>query len=360
MTKRLGVEELSIRANCTIKEALQKMDSVNKRLLIVLDDEGAFNSLLSLGDIQRSLLKFQNFDEKVVNLIRPDVIVANSSDSEEEIKVMMLKYRIEYMPVIHLKKVVKIIFWDDLFEKKQNIHKGQIDLPVVIMAGGEGTRLRPITYIIPKPLVPVGEKPIIERIVDNFVGAGCTDFHFSVNYRANMIKAYFEDVGSENYSINYFTEDKPLGTAGSLSLLKEELKTTFFVSNCDIIIEQDYNEILDYHKANKNELTAVAFVKGLQIPYGTFEVKEDGLLESLVEKPDFTFLVNAGMYILEPHLLDEIPSDSLFHITHLMENILKRQGRVGVFPISEGSWLDIGQWKEYQKTLQRYGSEITL
>lgn len=143
-------------------------------------------------------------------------------------------------------------------------------------------------------------------------------------------------------------------------MIRDKINTPFFVSNCDIIIEQDYSEIYEYHKSNKNELTAVAFVKEMKIPYGTFEVEEGGLLQSLVEKPEFTFLVNAGMYILEPHLLDEIPTDEFFHITHLMENIIARKGRVGVFPISEGSWLDIGQWKEYQKTLSKYGYEINL
>lgn len=352
--------EVSINKSTTLIQALKKMDEVNKRVLIIENEDDTFHSLISAGDIQRYLIKKQNFDVPVTLATRDKVIVVTTKESNTQIKSMMLKHRIELMPVINEdNKVDKVVFWDDLFDEKPTPQK-KLDLPVVIMAGGQGTRLRPITHIIPKPLIPVGEKPIVQIICEKFALAGCKQFYFSVGYKANMLKAYFDGLEDKAYDIHYYHEDMPLGTAGSLSLIKDKISTPFFVSNCDIIIEQDYSEIYEYHKSNNNELTAVAFVKEMKIPYGTFEVEEGGLLNGLVEKPEFTFLVNAGMYILEPHLLEEIPSQELFHITHLMENIIVRNGRVGVFPISEGSWLDIGQWKEYQKTLSRYGYEIQL
>ncbi len=221
------------------------------------------------------------------------------------------------------------------------------------MAGGKGTRLKPLTNVIPpKPLIPIGNKTIIEEIMDRFVDVGCNDFHISVNYKAETIKHYFKQLNHKDYIIDYFQEKTPpLGTAGSLFLVKNKIRTTFFVSNCDIIIDEDYSEILKYHRDNKNELTVVSALKHYPpIAYGTIETTEGGVLTKLVEKPELTFQINSGMYILEPpHLLNEIPENKFFHITQLIENIQKRNGKVGVFPISEGSWTDIGDWNEYVK-----------
>ena len=155
--------------------------------------------------------------------------------------------------------------------------------------------------------------------------------------------------------LTYFTEDKPLGTIGSLYLIKKELNKTIFVSNCDIIIEEDYYDIYKYHKANNNDITVVSAIKHIEIPYGVMETKEGGNLISMTEKPEFTFQINTGMYILEPHIIQRIPDNEFYHITDLIEEINKK-GKVGVFPIPEKSWHDIGQWKEYTKTLEQYAS----
>lgn len=227
----------------------------------------------------------------------------------------------------------------------------------MIMAGGQGSRLKPITNIIPKPLIPIGDKPIIEIIIDKFSTLGVSNFYLSVNYKQEMIRFYFEGVENKSYNLNYFVEPYPLGTGGSLHLLKDKISSTFFVSNCDIIIDQDYYDIYDYHTSNKNELTIVAALRLMQIPYGTLESGENGELLALKEKPELTFMINTGMYILEPHLLNEIPENTFFHITDLIEKVKERRGRVGVFPVSEGAWMDIGEWKEYNKTMKRMGFE---
>ena len=210
------------------------------------------------------------------------------------------------------------------------------------MAGGEGTRLRPLTNVIPKPLIPIGEKTMLEHIFDRFYKYGCKTFHISVNYKAALIEFYLKQQNLP-YILSFFREEKPLGTAGSLALLKGKIKETFFVSNCDILIEQDYSEILDFHRNQKNEITLVAALKHYPIPYGTLETAEGGKLLSLHEKPELTFKINSGMYILEPHLIDEIPDNKFFHITQLIEKVLERGGNVGVFPVSEKSWKDVGE-----------------
>ena len=218
------------------------------------------------------------------------------------------------------------------------------------MAGGKGTRLKPITNVIPKPLVPVGDKTILEVIMDQFEGIGCHKFYMSVNYKADMMKYYLSQL-DHKYDIEFFMEDKPLGTIGSVSLLKGKITTPFFVSNCDSINEQDYRDVWDYHVQNHNDITIVTMVKSFKIPYGVIETGEDGLMTALKEKPEQTYQVNTGVYILNPELIDEIPEGEFFHITHLMEKVQSRGGRVGCFPVSEHAWKDMGEWPEYLKMI---------
>jgi dTDP-glucose pyrophosphorylase len=341
----------SIKSSSTILDALKQMDQIDHKLLIVFDDNHFLN-VLSIGDIQRAILKNTALESPVKLILRKQTNLVSIEESFETIKAKMQAFRTEFMPILNMQKeLVDVLFWEDLFPSTQVKKPSYLNLPVVIMAGGKGTRLKPITNIIPKPLIPIGEKTIIEEIMDRFVYVGCTQFHISVNYKAETIKHYFTQLNNPAYKINYFQEEKPLGTAGSLYLVKDKIKTTFFVTNCDIIINEDYSEILNYHRTNKNELTIVSALRHYPIPYGTIETGEDGLLYQLKEKPELTFQINSGMYILEPHLLKEIPEDNFFHITHLIEQIQKRNGKVGVFPVSEGSWKDIGDWNEYLKLI---------
>lgn len=349
MNKQEIIEQLSISKTASILDAIKKMDELKKKLLIVTKDK-SFHSLLSIGDIQRAILKNISFDAPLEEILRENIRVAYEQEPFEQVKARMLKFRMEMLPVLNEKKeIVQLHLWNEVFGEAYKRFKGDLNVPVVIMAGGKGTRLKPITNIIPKALIPIDEKPIVEVIIDKFRLMGANQFFMSVNYRADMIRHYFEQV-EKDYGLTYVKEEKPLGTAGSLFLLKKKLKETFFVTNCDIIIEEDYEEIYKYHKREKNDLTVVAALKHYAIPYGILETREQGLLTSISEKPELTFQVNSGMYILEPELLDDIPENEFFHITHLMEKIMKRKGKIGVFPVSEGSWMDIGVWSEYNRT----------
>lgn len=347
-------ESIYISPSKNILEAIRQMDAIDKKLLLVIENE-KFEGLLSIGDIQRALIQNQDFKAPIKNILRKEITVGQINQSDQEIKDLMLRFRTEFMPILNEKgELIKIIFWEELFEENRTLEH-QIDIPVVVMAGGKGTRLKPITNIIPKPLVPIGDQTIMEIIINSFKKLGSKNFYLSVNYKADMIKNYFDDINNLDVSIDYFIENKPLGTAGSLHLLEGKIDSTFFVSNCDIIIDQDYYDILEYHKQNKNEITLVAAIKNYNIPYGTIEAKENGLVESLTEKPTFTFYVNAGLYILEPHLLNEIPKNEFYHITHLIEKVIQRKGRVGIFPVSDGAWSDIGEWDKYKTTLAKFG-----
>lgn len=340
---------ISIVKSASIISALKQMDAQKVKLLLVMDGN-KFHSLLSIGDIQRAIIGNVSLDSPIEGILRKTVKVAKPTDDKEVIVAKMKDRRNDFMPIVDDEdNVVDIIFWEDISSYKEARIKTPFTLPVVIMAGGQGTRLRPLTNVLPKPLIPIGEQTMLEDIMDRFHECGCKDYYISVNYKADFIRHYLDNFGRSNYHIEYFQEDKPLGTAGSLSLLKDRISTTFFVSNCDSIIDEDYSQILDYHRRNHNEITVVSAMKSFYIPYGTLETGENGRVESLHEKPELTFKINTGMYILEPHLLGEIPSDRIYHITFLIEKLVDEGRKVGVFPITEGSWLDIGNWDEYMK-----------
>lgn len=339
-------QHLIIDSNSSVLSALKLMDEVRRKLLLVTVN-GEFSGLLSIGDVQRSIIKNNKLTNKVSSVVRNDYITANPKQSIEEIKKLMLSIRAEFMPVVDENNVlIDVYFWEDLFGQLNKETLFKFNLPVVIMAGGLGTRLKPLTNVLPKPLIPVNDKTFLEEIFERFYSHGCDEFYISVNYKASLIEYYLKEQNLP-YHIIFFKEPKPMGTAGSLSLLKGKIKETFFVSNCDIIIDQDYSEVLKYHRESKNEITVIAALKHFPIAYGTIETGENGQLIKLIEKPELTFKINSGMYILEPHLLEEIPDDQLFHITDLIENINSRKGKIGVFPVSEKSWKDIGSWKEY-------------
>lgn len=339
-----------ITSELSILAALKKMDEVKSKLLFVFDAD-KFDCLLTIGDIQRAIIRNVELTSPVSLILDRNKIYARQDDSIEEIKRVMFRESIDCMPILnHDREIVDILFWADVFKETVTEVREKIDLPVVIMAGGKGTRLKPITNVIPKPLVPVGDKTILEVIMNQFESIGCHKFYMSVNYKADMMKYYLSQL-PHKYDIEFFMEDKPLGTIGSVSLLKGKITTPFFVSNCDSINEQDYRDVWDYHVSNHNDMTIVTMVKSFKIPYGVIETGEDGLMTALKEKPEQTYQVNTGVYILNPELIDEIPEGEFFHITHLMDKVKSRGGRVGCFPVSEDSWKDMGEWPEYLKMI---------
>jgi len=330
---------------------MKLMDDGRTKSLLVFDGD-RFLGLITNGDLQRAIISNKPFDTPIRQIIDINKTYAHKGDNIHQIKDWMKGVRAEYMPVLDSSNnLVDVIFWDDILsETVIEDNREKIDLPVVIMAGGKGTRLKPITNVIPKPLVPVGDKTILEVIMDQFEGIGCHKFYMSVNYKADMMKYYLSQL-DHMYDIEFFMEKKPLGTIGSVSLLKGKITTPFFVSNCDSINEQDYRDVYDYHVNNHNDMTIVTMVKNFKIPYGVIETGEDGLMTALSEKPELTYQVNTGVYILNPNCIDEIPEGEFFHITHLMEKIKTRGGRVGCFPVSEHAWKDMGEWPEYLKMI---------
>lgn len=341
-----------VSADATIIQTMKLMDERTTKLLLVFEDE-CFLGIVTNGDIQRAIIANVPFETPVGQIVNnKGKKYAHKDDKRESIKEWMLTKRAEMMPVVDENgQLIDVVFWDEVLgNTPSSDNRPKIELPVVIMAGGKGTRLRPITNVIPKPLVPVGDKTILEVIMDQFESIGCHKFYMSVNYKSDMMKYYLSQLPHQ-YDIEFFQEERPLGTIGSVSLLKGKISTPFFVSNCDSINEQDYRDVWDYHVANNNDMTIVTMVKSFKIPYGVIETGEDGLMTAIKEKPEQTYQVNTGVYILNPGLINEIPEGEFYHITHLMGKVQARGGRVGCFPVSERSWKDMGEWPEYLKMI---------
>lgn len=343
---------LIIQPNMTLIEALRYMDTIEKKLLVICEDD-RFVGVISIGDIQRAILSKADLSDRVDKYIRNDMIFAHESDELEKIKKMMLQDRIESMPVVDdADRLVNIIKWEDIFEGKKSSITKKIDYPVVIMAGGKGTRLKPITNIIPKPLIPISQKTIIEEIMDHFLAVGANNFYLSVNYKADVIERYFENLDNKSYDIHFIKEDEPLGTAGALYYLRDKLKTPFFVSNCDILVDLNLEDLVDYHQKNGNIATVVSVIKEYKIPYGTLETAKKGLLIDLKEKPVETYQINSGLYFISPEVFEYMKEKEYLDITDLLKRLVQEKRKVGVLPVSEGSWTDMGNWHEYLKLVK--------
>lgn len=332
----------------TVVEALQKIDLNGKQLLFVVDKKRKLEGIITDGDIRRWLLKTGQLQGTVAEFMNPNPKVICRKDVKSAVDFMNAA-KITAVPVITSKGIVSdIIFRDSPTTSIEKIEANLCDVPVVIMAGGKGTRLYPYTKILPKPLIPIGDVPIMERIIGKFRDVGAKDFYATVNYRKSMIKSYFNDQVTD-YNICYVEESKPLGTAGSLTLLPEKFDKPFIVTNCDILIHADYNDIYKYHMESGNELTIVSALKNIVVPYGVIHSSENGTIESMEEKPKLSYFVNTGMYILNPELVDDIPQDEFFHMTHLADKLMSQGRRVGMYPISEDSFLDMGEFEEMHR-----------
>ncbi len=343
---------LLIERGKTIKQAMRQMKDVAQKQLFLAESDGRLLGVISDGDIRKWILDEGALSASVEDVCNRNPVVVEGEYELEQVKSLLLYYKIEAVPVVDFeRRVIDVLVWDEVFREEPPKVREKINIPVVIMAGGKGTRLDPFTKVFPKSLIPIGDKPVIEHILDKFIASGVKEFYLSINHKAKMIKAYFEE-RQGHYGICYLEEKDPLGTAGSLQLLKGRIEGTFLVTNCDIIIDTDYEEIVRFHQENHFEMTVVVSCKRHVIPYGVCEVHNGGVLKSICEKPEYDLLINTGMYVMESKFLSLIPEGKMMNINELIEKAKNKGYRVGVFPIDEKSWIDIGQWDEYQKAIK--------
>ena len=272
--------------------------------------------------------------------------------SEEEIyEERKERIRLIYPIVDERKHLIRVI---DFENPESSFNDSLKDIPLVIMAGGKGTRLYPYTRILPKPLMPIGEETITERIISSFTRYGCRKVIMILNYKSNMIKSYMDEI-EKNYDIEFVEEDEFLGTGGGLSLIRDRIDSRFFLSNCDILIDTDFSSIVRNHVAAENKITFVCSMKNVVIPYGVVKTDDDGYITEMKEKPDYSFMVNTGLYLMEPEVINSIEDGEFIHLPDLAGRLIRNGEKVGAYPVSERSWMDMGQFSEMEDMKRRLG-----
>ncbi len=331
----------------TLLEAMQAIDNNASGILFLLDERERLSGCISDGDIRRYLLRGGKLSDRAV-------LAANRSPKVgyNEMEARNLYHQKNYIciPILDAEGHIEDLYNGD---GEQQRVRTPLHVPVVINAGGKGTRLEPYTKVLPKPLIPVGDLPIIEMIMREYQSYSCDTFHIIVNYKRELMKAYFAD---NDYNITWYDEDKPLGTGGGLSLLRGKLNRTFFFANCDALLTANYDSILRYHMENRNVITMICAYKNIVIPYGVVDMGVNGTIEGMREKPIISFLTNTGIYIVEPDVLDDVEDDVSIGFPDIVELERQKGKKVAVYPVSENDWMDMGQLPELEKMRKKlYG-----
>lgn len=344
VSKYLVPEELSI------SEAVKAIDEGKRKVVFCLRD-GRLSGCFTDGDMRRYILRDGDMHKSVAQAMNPKPVFFPLSQEEEARNFLRVSGAVAVPMVDEQGGVARIFFRGDDTSIVRLLPE---PIPLVVMAGGKGTRLYPFTKVLPKPLIPIGETPILDRIIDRFGQCGVKDVYLILNHKRNMIKAYYNEIRLP-YNIRFVDEEQPLGTGGGLSLLKGEIGTTFFLSNCDCLLDMDYLCMYEYHKAHKNTMTMVVAAKNMGLPYGVVELDKQGNLQMIREKPEYSFLVNTGIYVMEPEGMEFIGRDERIDIPDLAKRLMAAGRRVGGYPITEKSWLDMGQLSEMKTMMKELG-----
>ena len=343
-------KETLISKEATIHEAIKKIDSASLQIVLVVDDELRLLGTITDGDIRRGILKGLPYEEPVVKVMNGSPITTVQNVSREETLKLMQGQHVTRIPILDGKgHVVGVEILDVLLKPKlkENI--------VVLMAGGMGTRLKPLTNDCPKPMLEVKGKPILETILNNFINYGFKKFHVSINYKAEVIENYFGDGSKWGVKIQYIREAQKMGTVGSLSLLSEKPKEPLIIMNGDLLTNINLEQLLAFHEMSKSAATLCVRDYILQIPFGAVKIKDHKILE-IKEKPEHHFFVNEGIYVLESKMLELIPRDAYYDMDTLVQKIIETEGGCSAFPIRE-YWLDIGRLDDYNKGNRDFWSE---
>lgn len=347
------IEKYTISISATVKEAIEKMTDNMIKAVVVIDDTNIIRGLFTNGDMRTFFLRGGSLSANISLAMNTNPgLYASRLEVEEERK---NRYRIIYPIADDQRRLIDVIYGEEFDKPKSGrISDALNDIPLVIMAGGKGTRLYPYTKILPKPLIPIGDVTITERIIGTFQKYGIKSIFMVLNYKSNMIKAYMNDI-EKDYSVEYVDETEFLGTGGGLRLLAGKVNNTFILSNCDTLLDADYECAYITHKRNNNKITFICAMKDMVIPYGVLETNDDGSVAAMKEKPDYSYLVNTGVYVIEPDVIEYIKPNESIGLPDLATRVMSDGGKVGVFPISEKAWMDMGQFSEMESMIKNLG-----
>ncbi len=341
---KLEIQKYIASDQLSVSEAMQKIDRNATGILFLVNENMNLVGCMTDGDVRRYLLSGGKMENKAIEAANKNPRYAKTIDEAKH-----LYHKKNYILIPIVDDGMKIVdFYTGEFGEQNKKEHSSLSIPVVINAGGRGTRLDPFTKVLPKPLIPVGDLPIIELIMKEYQSYACNDFHIIVNYKKELMKAYFRD-NEKHYNISWYDEKNPLGTGGGLSLLRGQFDSTFFFANCDALLTANYESMLKFHKENGNVITMICAYKNINIPYGVVEMGENGIIESMKEKPLLSFLTNTGIYIVEPIVIDDINDDEVIGFPDIVEREKQKGRKVAVFPVSENDWMDMGQLPELEK-----------
>ncbi|MDM7914706.1 MAG: sugar phosphate nucleotidyltransferase, partial [Candidatus Eisenbacteria bacterium] len=336
---RHPVDRFLVHEGMSIRDALQRIEETERRTVFIVDGDRRLRGVVTDGDIRRWLLGGGEITVELGRVANPNPVHVAAGFDREDLRERMIELGATCIPLVDREgRVTDLVLWEDVFvDPDSRPQRPRIEAPVVIMAGGRGLRMAPFTQVLPKPLLPVGDKTVIEVIIERFLEYGVREFLVTTNYKSGLLKAFFQEL-PRAYEVRFVEEETPLGTAGSLGLMRDRLDATFIVTNCDIVMNLDYHDLPQQHAHQENLITMVVSLKNYSIPYGVCEIENGGRLKSMREKPEFHFLVNTGMYALSPAALGHLPAGRTYHMTDLIEAVRSSGGRVGVYPIGEGAW----------------------
>lgn len=346
-----------IHNNLSIKQTIRKMRRYGLKSLFVIDKNLKLIGSISGGDIRGALLKKKKLSDSIRNIIQysPKFVFDGPSNTiNKKLKIYFNKYKIENIPILNQDKTIKDIkSWNQLLQVKPKLSKkinklSNHNFKVVIMAGGKGSRLKPFTDILPKPLIPIKKKTVIEYILNNFIKYGLKNFIITTNYKSEILKSYLIDKFSKNF-FQFIKEKKPLGTVGSLKLIKSN--STFLVSNCDVLHKIRLNKFIDFHFKNKNDISLVVAKKKNVVPYGVCEINNTNHVVNLKEKPTSNIFINTGLYIIGNKAVNLIPKKKFYDFNDLISLAIEKKFKIRAFQIKDNQWHDIGKWDEYSKTM---------
>ena len=352
--RAIDVNKFTVTEACTIHETIAKIEKLGKGIVFVVSDDMVFLGMFTDGDFRRVVMQGIHVEEKLKGHYNTQPYVIRPGMTKEDIHSLYKKTGHKLLrgfPVVDERhRLVDIIFPSDYIFNDFEVRYPKIAIPAVIMAGGIGSRMEPFTTILPKALLPLGDKSVIEHIIELFEKYDLPEYIISINYKGSIIKTYLNEM-SYNHKISYLIEKMPMGTIGSLSLYQPQ-KDKFFLSNCDTIVNLNLADLTEFHEKNENSVTVVTSLQKKILKYGICKIDENGNLCSIVEKPKLSHLVNTGFYLFNSEVTKHIPNDKAFDLPDLIDVLLKLKRKIGVFPIMENNWSDLGQWLEYYKSLK--------
>ncbi len=335
-------EKSCVTSDMSLVQVLRVINDSSMQLALVVDDSGRLLGLVTDGDMRRALLRGAGMSDAVSTFMNPNPLVFHGNQKKSYVIRQMQRLELRQAPIVDDDNIVV-----GFYELQELLTKKERTNPVIIMAGGLGTRLRPLTDECPKPLLKVGNKPILETILESFIENGFSRFYFSVNYRSEMIEEHFGDGSRFGVDITYIHENERMGTAGALSLLPEKFKEAAIVMNGDILTKMDFGEFIDFHERQNSAATMAAREMSYQIPYGVVRYEGEDMT-GIVEKPSHTFYVNAGMYVLSPEAISRVDKKAFLDMPDLFTKLIQEELAVKIYPVCE-YWMDIGKMDDFRQ-----------